>query len=161
VENWLVFGVISGGWGHLRPWFKSEIRQWNSLLNTYNAYLFRVRLLQAGFTPVPCRDGRPVCCGSTTESGIRGWANLYPEALETGISQGNRLVIVTEVPHHRQTKAAERGALRGEACQERARRRTHPKNREYKAAKRRAEGATLRSAWMAANSISRTKPWEA
>ena len=104
-------------------------------------------MLEAGLCPVPCRDGKPVCAASTTESGVRGWSNQYPDALETGIydRRTGEVTIVTEVPPGPAQLAAQRRSER------KARERT--KNRQRKEGKRRAEGAMPRSEWLAAHRI--------
>jgi hypothetical protein len=75
-----------------------------------NQYLLRIALLRAGYTPVPCRAGKPVIIphGPVAESTILAWQNL--EAPETGIYDPvtKQAVLVTEVPK----SEAELNALR-------------------------------------------------
>jgi hypothetical protein len=48
-------------------------------------YLLRIALVRAGYSPVPCRGGKPVLIphGPVAESSILAWNNL--DADETGI----------------------------------------------------------------------------
>ena len=59
-------------------------------------YNLRMGLLNAGYVPIPCRDGRPVVIlqAAPTEGAIRGWATAYPRAIETGIVVGDRVIVV-------------------------------------------------------------------
>lgn len=116
------------------------------------AYRLRVALLNAGYCPIPCRDGKPISgAAATSESGIRYWINGQPSALETAVLIGGSLVVVTEAP---KTPAE----LRAQQITERELRQRKA-NQARKEGRRRALGALPRAEWLRANSISRDKPW--
>jgi hypothetical protein len=115
-----------------------------------DVYSLRIRLLQSGYVPVPVYpDGRPalILHSPPSESGVRSWANRFERASLTGVCDPatGSVTIVTEVPAQ---LAAQRLSER------QAREKT--KNRQRKAAKRRAEGRMTRSDWLAAHS---SRPW--
>ena len=127
-------------------------------MSPLRAYLLRVRLLAAGFVPIPCfPDGRPAVVLHTppSESGVRSWATLYERATNTGIIINGRLAIVDEVPSTSQ-EPVELAELAKVQIAEENRIKEAIKNRERKRAKRRAQGIVPRSEWLAAHSA---KPW--
>jgi hypothetical protein len=69
-------------------------------VNSLEAYRLRMALIAAGHIPVPCREGRPVHVPNTipSESAVRGWANLYDGADQTGIYRNGNVTIVEAVP---------------------------------------------------------------
>ena len=113
-------------------------------------YLLRVRLLAAGFVPIPCfPDGRPAVVLHTppSESGVRSWATLYERATITSIIINGRLAIVDEVPATPQ-EPVELAELAKVQIAEEKRIKEAIKNRERKRAKRRAQGVMPRSEWL-------------
>jgi hypothetical protein len=125
-------------------------------------YSLRMRLVAAGYTPIPCQDGQPVLTlyAVPSEGQIRSWATLHPDAMETGILEGGRVVLIDDVPKTPAEKLAQQIAER-DARRTRAQNRQRVRNRQRKEANRRAEGALPRSEWLKAHAIGRARPWAA
>ena len=60
------------------------------------AYSLRMALLNAGHIPVPCRDRKSVMIlqSAPSEGAVRSWATAYPDADQTGIVVGDRVIVV-------------------------------------------------------------------
>ena len=125
-------------------------------------YSLRMRLVAAGYTPIPCQDGRPVPTlqGIPSEGQIRSWATLHPDATETGILEGGRVVLIDDVQKTQAEKLAQQIAER-DARRTQAHIRQRVRNQQRKEANRRAEGALPRSEWLKAHAIGRARPWAA
>jgi hypothetical protein len=131
------------------------------------AFALRTALSQAGYRWRACSpEGETVSFETVSESGINLLISDYPEATETGIWLDGKFTIVDEVPltaeqleeRHKAEQEAHRLAIiaeeaaKAEAVIEEAR----AKERERKAAARRAAGKPTRDEWLAARG---GEPW--
>jgi hypothetical protein len=131
------------------------------------AFALRMALSAAGYSWRACTpDGGTCGFMTTSESGIKLLIEDYQEATETGISIDGKFTIITEVPLTEEQAAARRLAEEEAAKQaildaEREHQEAiveaeKAKERERKAASRRAAGKPTRDEWLAARG---GEPW--
>ena len=79
-------------------------------------YSLRMALVNAGYIPVPCWDRKPVITlrSAPSEGFVRSWATVHPEADQTGIVVGDRVIVVVSLEDARTATTSPKECARSE-----------------------------------------------